>query len=113
MDTFGDRIKELRAEKGLTQKELAKQLSITIPTLSHWECNYQEPSCKDIIRLCNFFGVSSDYLIGYSSIDFGHEYNALESKLLEWFRALPSDTARNDFLENLPMPSAAEKKKKA
>lgn len=62
--TFGEKIKELRIEKGLTQKETAKALAITVPTLSHWECNYQEPSFKDLINLCRFFKVSSDYLLG-------------------------------------------------
>ena len=64
MKTFGEILRELRMEKGLTQKALAQELSITVPTLSHWECNYQEPSFKDLIRLCNYFDVSADYLLG-------------------------------------------------
>lgn len=66
MKTFGEKLKDLRLEKKLTQKELARMLSITIPTLSHWECDYQEPSIKDLIQLCAFFNVESDYLIGLS-----------------------------------------------
>ncbi len=64
MKTFGEILKELRIEKGLTQKELAKKLSVTVPTLSHWECGYQEPSFKDLISLCKFFEVSADYFLG-------------------------------------------------
>lgn len=64
METFGEKLKELRIEKGLTQKEVAQALSISIPTLSHWECNYQEPSFNDLKTLCRFFKVSSDYLLG-------------------------------------------------
>ena len=64
MKTFGEILKELRIEKGLTQKALAQALSITVPTLSHWECNYQEPSFKDLTRLCDYFDVSADYLLG-------------------------------------------------
>ena len=113
MDTIGERIKELRAEKGLTQKELAAELSITIPTLSHWECNYQEPSSKDIINLCKFFGISTDYLLGYAPIDYGQRISTLENKLISWFRALPSDAARREFVEQLPMHTSTEKRKKA
>lgn len=64
METLGIRIKDLRKEKKLTQKELAQILSITIPTLSHWECDYQEPSSKDLLAISNAFNVSTDYLLG-------------------------------------------------
>ena len=66
MRTFGEILKELRIEKGLTQKALAQQISVSVPTLSHWECNYQEPSFKDLIMLCKYFEVSADYLLGLS-----------------------------------------------
>ncbi len=62
--SIGKKLKELRKEKSLTQKELAQILSVTIPTLSHWECGYQEPSCSDLIHLCQFFNISVDYLLG-------------------------------------------------
>lgn len=64
MKTFGEKLKELRIDKGLTQKKVAEALSVTISTLSHWECNYQEPSHKDLLTLCRFYEVSADYLIG-------------------------------------------------
>jgi len=64
MENFSERLKELRKEKALSQKSLAAQLSVTIPTLSHWECGYQEPSLGDLVRICLFFNVSTDYLLG-------------------------------------------------
>lgn len=64
MRTFGEILKELRLEKGLTQKGLAQELFVTVPTLSHWECGYQEPSFKDLIRICQYFDVSADYMLG-------------------------------------------------
>jgi transcriptional regulator with XRE-family HTH domain len=70
MITFGEKIRELRVEKGITQKTMANCLSVTVPTLSHWECNYQEPSFKDLQNLSKFFGVSTDYLLGLEN-DFG------------------------------------------
>ena len=66
MKIFGENLKELRIEKGLTQKALATALGVTIPTLSHWECGYQEPSYSDLIKICRFFGVSADYMLGLS-----------------------------------------------
>ncbi len=68
MKTFGEKLKELRLEKGLTQRQVAEDLSVTVSTLSHWECNYQEPSFKDLMTLCRFYEVSSDFLIGLTEI---------------------------------------------
>ena len=64
MNTFGNKLKQLRQENNLTQKELAEKLCVTIPTLSHWECGYQEPSIKDIDAICDLFDISADYLLG-------------------------------------------------
>ena len=64
MKTFGQILKQLRQENELTQKQLAEKLSITVSTLSHWECGYQEPSIKDIIAICDLFDVGADYLLG-------------------------------------------------
>ena len=64
MKTFGEKLKELRNESGLTQKQVAEALAVTVPTLSHWECDYQEPSFKDLAAICRFYKVTSDYLLG-------------------------------------------------
>lgn len=69
MSTFGEKIKDLRKEQNLTQKEMAQALSVTVSTLSHWECDYQEPSFKDLSLLANYFDVSTDYLLGVSEDD--------------------------------------------
>ena len=64
MKTFGEKLKELRIDKGLTQKKVAEALSVTVSTLSHWECTYEEPWFKDLLTLCRLYEVSADYLIG-------------------------------------------------
>lgn len=70
MTSFGKRLKELRTEKNITQRAMAEILSISVPTLSHWECDYQEPAFKDLVALGKFFNVSTDYLLGLED-DFG------------------------------------------
>lgn len=96
MNTFGKRIKEYRIERNLTQKELAKELSVTISTLSHWECDYQEPSFDDLLLLANYFNVTTDCLLGRTD-DFGNvtvaknptsDLTSEEKHLLETFRKL-------------------------
>ena len=64
MYLIGKRIKELRIEKNVTQKELAKSLNLTQDSISLWENNKRIPDTMYIILLCNYFNVSADYLLG-------------------------------------------------
>ena len=58
------RLKELRLEKGLTQKQVAEQLGISSTCYSGYEQGYREPDLKTLIKICKFFEVSADYLLG-------------------------------------------------
>lgn len=61
---FCERLKELRAEKNLSQKELSKAIGVSDGTICFWENGTNEPKLTYIKKLANFFEVSSDYLIG-------------------------------------------------
>lgn len=61
---MGDRLRQLRKEKGLTQKEVATALNINMMTYAHYELGDREPSISMLKLLCDFFDVSADYLIG-------------------------------------------------
>ena len=56
-------LKMLRAEKGLTQKEVCEKLGVTLKTLRAWEKGKQYPEGKMIVDLAMLFGVSSDYIL--------------------------------------------------
>ena len=57
-------LKELRTEKHLSMKQLAKQLSTTDATISNWENEINEPKLSHLIAIAKFFNVSIDYLAG-------------------------------------------------
>lgn len=61
---LGKRLKELREEKGLTQKEVAERLIIHSVTYLHYEKSQREPPLKLLAEMANFFDVSTDYLLG-------------------------------------------------
>jgi repressor LexA len=66
---FGQRLKELRLEKGLTQEELSKLSGISFPTISRYENGIRNEPKRSILKtLANFFGVTMDYLSGDSDI---------------------------------------------
>jgi len=65
-DKLGDRIKQLRNEKDLTQEELADQLSLNRANIANWETNRALPDANTILQLADFFNVTTDYLMGSS-----------------------------------------------
>lgn len=61
---MNERIKELMQEKGLNHKEVAEYLNVTVRTVYRYEDGTREPSISVLIKLCDLFEVSADYLIG-------------------------------------------------
>lgn len=61
---FSERLKKLRMEKGITQKELADRLHISRSTIAGYESLGKEPDGEKLCALADFFGVSVDYLLG-------------------------------------------------
>lgn len=59
-----NRIKELRLEKKLNQKELAEIIGIAQPTLSGWETGRTQIDYENLIKLAKFFEVTLDTLLG-------------------------------------------------
>lgn len=60
-----NRLKELRKEKKLSQKEIAKEMSISEKTLSRWENGESQIKPEKAKQLADYFGVSVGYLLGY------------------------------------------------
>ena len=63
-DNFSKRLKELRLENHFTQREIAEKLGVAQVSYLHWEQGKTEPSIDNICKLCEIFGVTSDYLLG-------------------------------------------------
>lgn len=61
---FGNRLKELRLQAGLTQKQLAEQIGITKSVVSFYELRERTPSPDVLIKLASIFHVTTDYLLG-------------------------------------------------
>ena len=59
-----NRIRELRKQNKMTQKELAKHLRIADSTLSYWEMEKYEPDNESLKKLSKFFHVTIDYILG-------------------------------------------------
>ena len=60
---LGTRIKELRLSHSLNQVEFAKKLSVTKQTVSNWENGYIQPSVEMLVKIADFFNVTTDFLL--------------------------------------------------
>lgn len=87
---LSERIKELRLAEGLTQVDLARELSVTKQCISNWENNNIQPSVDMLIKIAKYFSVSTDYLL---CID-NHKYidvNGLSDIQISHIRAIIKD----------------------
>lgn len=64
MKTFGEKLKELRTEKQMTQKQLGDILNVRNTTVSAWEKDITEPPYEILKKITAIFDVTSDYLLG-------------------------------------------------
>ena len=61
---LGDRIKEVRERRSMTQVDLAKKTGFHSTVISHYESNRRCPAADKLIAICKALNISSDYLLG-------------------------------------------------
>lgn len=61
---LNENIKRLRMQRGLNQVEFAKRMNVTKQCVSNWENDNVLPSIEMLIRIADFFSVTTDYLLG-------------------------------------------------
>lgn len=64
MTSFAQRLRYLRKQHRLTQKELGEKLGVSGPTVTRWEKGQFEPETDKLKDISDFFGVTIDYLLG-------------------------------------------------
>ena len=64
MDTYRTRIKNVREDRDLTQAEIGKLLNKSQQGYNHIETGRAELKIDDLIKLCRYYNLSADYLIG-------------------------------------------------
>jgi len=64
MKIFGERLRELRNEKGLSCVALGQKIGVRDSTIVQWENNKHDIKGEYLVKLAKFFGVSVDYLLG-------------------------------------------------
>ncbi len=92
---FHQRLRELIEENDITQRKLAADLNIAASTVSSYVQGVREPDFSILFRLADYFHVSTDYLLGYSSQKCAE---LLDDELLQLFHSL-SPEQKEIYLE--------------
>jgi len=101
---FAVNLSKLRHEKGLSQRQAAAELGVSQALLSHYENDSREPRLDFVIKICDFYAVTTDYMLGRTRergdgatrlsakvnevIDSIEELRAAEAELIGKLRAL-------------------------
>jgi len=67
---FKNNLKDLREEKEINQEELAKYMSVDRTTISTWETGKHQPDYETLIKLADYFEITTDDLLGRNNINF-------------------------------------------
>lgn len=107
-----NRLRELRIAHGMTQADLAGELNVARTAISKYEIGQLDLSSSTILRLCDIFGCTSDYLLGRSPVATPELSHEEEDLLLAWRAAPPEiraiiDTALAPYREDADDPGAA------
>lgn len=70
---FADILSELRRERNLSQRRVAGDLGISQALLSHYENGLREPRLEFVARVCDYYDVSADYMLGRRERDLGSD----------------------------------------
>lgn len=96
----GTIIRDLRKQHRLSQTELAKAVHVSQATVTAWETGKAEPSSSALNTLASFFNVTSDYLLGRSSMPNNNQKLSDNQKLVAYsIDPDISDEERQDIIE--------------
>ena len=93
--TLNENIRQLRLARNLSQVDLAKSLGVTKQSISNWENNNIQPSIDMLIRLAEFFSVSTDHMLGLDQREY-IEISGLTSRQLAHVTAIIDDIRNAD-----------------
>ncbi|MEY8480898.1 helix-turn-helix transcriptional regulator [Lachnospiraceae bacterium 48-21] len=109
--TFGEKIKDARKSKNLTQKQLAEKIGAKHNSVSDWENNKNRPDAATIEFLCKALDITPNYLLDSSP----GEYSPAEKAMIEKYRFIseysPEGAAAVSYILNREYQIALERKR--
>ena len=89
MEIFGQRLKQIRKEKGITQSDLGKAVGVSKPEICFYENGSRNPSLNNLIELADYLKIDVAWLLGREvRLDKNNELTCLSDKELELINIL-------------------------
>lgn len=98
LSILGNRIRNLREDNDLTQKDLSVMIGLTPKMISFYENNQRTPPIDVLVKLAKIFNVTVDYLIGSPTSTSISELSIKELNLLKYFRSVASGSQQEQKL---------------
>lgn len=113
----GERLREIRIKKGLTQQELANMIGASKSLISCYESGKRTPSLENVISFMQIFGVSANYLLGADHliktvVNDKERYTAITNEELTFINEIKSNKLVYNILFEDPKRGADLIKKK-
>lgn len=109
---FGERVRRLRIEKGLSQPQVAERIGVSKSVVSNYESNYKLPSTGNLVKLAQLFSTTTDYLLGFDHelvVDLDglndHQKNFLKKQVFLWKDELLSANFGTDTTDTNTKPN--------
>ena len=109
---FGDRLKELRISKNLSQEELSNILNVRKSSISNWETGKATPTFDMLTKIAQYSGVTIDYLLTFTQED-ADNMEKLKQALKQagmWDYSM-NDMSREDFEKAMKIVAMLKEKK--
>ena len=91
---IGNKIRELRKQRGITQEQLAESIGISFQAVSKWENNIALPDITLVPVLASYFGVSMDELFDFNLKEIEHAVMILTEKAYQYRESNPAESRR-------------------
>ena len=95
MNSFGQRLKALRKEAGVSQSFVADHIGVSTQSVSNWECDNTMPDISQIVPLAALLSVSTDYLLGVGTNEYTDK-GELENKVKEVWATYSVNSTENN-----------------
>lgn len=91
---IGNKIRELRKQRGITQEQLAESIGISFQAVSKWENNIALPDITLVPVLASYFGVSIDELFDFNLKEIEHAVRIITEKAYQYRESNPAESRR-------------------
>lgn len=92
--TIGERIREIRKSRGLTQKELGERLGLSYQSIAQWENDLRKPKSETILKIACALGVRYEDIVGLETFNSGAEFDKRRNEIIEELRKSDGKTLK-------------------